>query len=131
MTETPLLKVEDLRVSFHTPRGVVQALRSVTLEVQPGEVVRVVAPESAKPLYAELRKAIWRAGGHVIGAYQPDDESRMNLSRDFYETAEDSQLDFFPARYMRGLIDEIDQASIASRSLHRQSDHFTQFFIQV
>jgi peptide/nickel transport system ATP-binding protein len=34
--------VEDLRVSFNTPRGVVQALRSVTLEVQPGEVVALV-----------------------------------------------------------------------------------------
>ena len=41
--------------------------------VQDGEVVRVVAPDSAKPLYAALNRAVWRAGGHVIGAYQPDD----------------------------------------------------------
>jgi peptide/nickel transport system ATP-binding protein len=34
--------VEDLRVSFHTHRGVVQALRSVTLSVMPGEVVALV-----------------------------------------------------------------------------------------
>ena len=45
--------------------------------MKPGEVVRVVAPESAKPLYAELQKAVWRAGGHVIGAYQPDDDQRL------------------------------------------------------
>lgn len=85
--------------------------------VQAGEVVRVAAPESAKPLYAELRKAVWRAGGHVIGAYEPDDEERMNLSRDFFETAEDAQIDYFPARYMRGLIDEMDhQVSVLAES---------------
>jgi aminopeptidase len=76
--------------------------------VAPGEVVRVVAPESAKPLYAELRKAVWRAGGHVIGDYIPDDEPGLNLSRDFYDAASDEQLDYFPARYMRGLVDEMD-----------------------
>jgi aminopeptidase len=85
--------------------------------VRPGEVVRVAAPESAKPLYAELRKAVWRAGGHVIGAYQPDDEQGMNLSRDFYELAGDAQVDFFPGRYMRGLVDEMDhQVSVIADS---------------
>jgi aminopeptidase len=88
--------------------------------VQPGEVVRVVAPESAKPLYAELRKAVLRAGGHVLDAYQPDDEPGMNLSRDFYELAGDEQLDHFPARYMRGLVDEMDHqvAVIADSDPH-------------
>ena len=38
----PAASVEDLRVSFHTQRGVVQALRSVTLSVMPGEVVALV-----------------------------------------------------------------------------------------
>jgi peptide/nickel transport system ATP-binding protein len=38
----PVAAVEDLRVSFHTHRGVVQALRSVTLSVMPGEVVALV-----------------------------------------------------------------------------------------
>jgi peptide/nickel transport system ATP-binding protein len=40
--QAPVASVEDLRVSFRTPRGVVQALRSVTLEVLPGEVVALV-----------------------------------------------------------------------------------------
>ncbi len=76
--------------------------------VQPGEVVRVLAPESAKPLYAALNRAVWRVGGHVIGAYQPDDDHTVNLARDFYEAASPEQLDYFPARYTRGLIDELD-----------------------
>jgi peptide/nickel transport system ATP-binding protein len=38
----PVAALEELRVSFHTPRGVVQAVRSVTLSVMPGEVVALV-----------------------------------------------------------------------------------------
>jgi aminopeptidase len=81
--------------------------------VQSGEVVRVLASESAKPLYAELNKAVWRAGGHVIAGYLPDDDHQINLARDFYEIATAEQLDHFSARYTRGLVDEMDhQVSI-------------------
>ena len=70
-----------------------------------------------KPLYVELNKAVWKAGAHVIGGYQPDDDSALNLSRDFYEIANDAQLDRFPAHYMRGLVDEMDhQVSVISES---------------
>ncbi|HEV3034414.1 MAG TPA: aminopeptidase [Solirubrobacteraceae bacterium] len=76
--------------------------------VQPGEVVRVVAPESAKPLYAALNRAVWRAGAHALGSYQPDDDPEVNLARDFYDLASEQQLDYFPGSYMRGLVDQID-----------------------
>jgi aminopeptidase len=105
-----------VRVSYTPPQEILERYASVLVDfalgggrgVQAGEVVRVVAPDSAKPLYAALNRAVWRAGGHVIGGYQPDDETAINLSRDFYELASAEQLDFFPARYTRGLIDEID-----------------------
>jgi aminopeptidase len=85
--------------------------------IRPGDVVRVVAAESAKPLYAELTKAVWRAGGHVIGAYQPDDDSQINISRDFFELASDAQLDHFNDRYIRGLVDQMDhQVSVLADS---------------
>jgi aminopeptidase len=85
--------------------------------VQPGEVVRIVAPESAKPLYAELHRAVWRSGGQVIGAYQTDDDEQLNLQRDFFEIASEQQLAFFPARYVRGLVDEMDhQLSVIADS---------------
>jgi aminopeptidase len=91
--------------------------------VQSGEVVRVVAPESAKPLYAALNRAVWRAGGHVIGSYQPDDDQIANLSRDFYELAGSEQLAHFPAHYTRGLIDEIDhQVTVIAPSDPRALD---------
>lgn len=112
-------------MTYIPPKEILERYASVLIDfalgggtgVQAGEVVRVAAPESSKPLYAELRKAIWRAGGHVIGAYEPDDDRRTNLSRDFYDATSDTQLDYFPAKYMRGLIDEMDhQVSILADS---------------
>ncbi len=120
-----------MRVPYTPPREVLDRYASVLVDfalgggrgVQAGEVVRVVAPESAKPLYAALNRAVWRAGGHVIGAYQPDDDADVNLSRDFYESAGAEQLDHFPARYTRGLIDEIDhQVTVIAPSDPRALD---------
>ena len=62
------------------------------------------APESAKPLYAELHRAVWRAGGHAISAYQTGDDGEVNLQRDFFQIAGEAQLDYFPARYISGLV---------------------------
>jgi aminopeptidase len=84
--------------------------------IKEGDVVRVVAHESAKPLYVELHRAVWRTGGHVIGQFLPDDDgASYNLSRDFLDLAGDAQLDFFAASYARGMIDQIDhQVSVLS-----------------
>jgi aminopeptidase len=83
--------------------------------IKPGDVVRVFAHESAKPLYGELHRAVWRAGGHTVGHYTPDDDQDLNLARDFYTVASDAQLDYFPAAQMRGLIEQIDhQVSVIS-----------------
>ncbi len=76
--------------------------------VKPGEVVLVRGPETARPLYVECCRAVWRAGGHVIGDYRPADEPGASLERDFYELAGTEQLDFFPERYCRGLVDQMD-----------------------
>ena len=91
--------------------------------VEPGEVVRIVSSESAKPLYAELAKAVWRAGAHVIAAYEPDDDGDVNLSRDFYELASQEQLDRFNGKYYRGIVDEMDhQVSLLADSDPRALD---------
>ena len=91
--------------------------------IEAGDVVRVVAPECAKPLYVELNRAVWRAGGNVIGGYQPDEDGHANLARDFFELAGEAQLEHFPARYGRGLIDEIDhQVSVIATTDPRALD---------
>ena len=83
--------------------------------VKPGQVVRISAQEAAKPLYVELHRAVWRAGAHAIGHYQPDEDADWNLARDFYTLAGEGQLDFFASDYMRGMIDQIDhQVSVLS-----------------
>ena len=85
--------------------------------IRPGEVVRISAHEVARPLYVELHRAVWRAGGHTIGHYLTDEDAGANLARDFYELAADEQLDFFAATYWRGLIDQVDhQVSVLSET---------------
>jgi aminopeptidase len=76
--------------------------------IKRGDVVQVIAPESAKPLFGELCRAVWAAGGHVLRDYRPDDDDRLNLSRDFYEIAGTEQHAFFPEQYSRGLVDQMD-----------------------
>ncbi len=83
--------------------------------VQKGETVYLTCNEYAKPLYIELYKAIIKAGGNVIQNYIPDDKEtydkqNSNVSRMFYEHASEKQLKYFPAKYLKGLIDEIDHS---------------------
>jgi aminopeptidase len=103
MTYTPpreiLVRYADVLVNFALGGG---------NGVKDGDVVLVTASEAAKPLYVELVRAVLRAGGHPIGQYLPNDDTDYNIGRDFYELASDAQIDFFPALYRRGLVDQID-----------------------
>jgi aminopeptidase len=112
-------------MNYIPPQEILERYASVLVDfalgggegIKRGEVVRVTSPESAKPLYEELLKAVWRAGGHVIGGYYPDEEQGMGGSKAFYELAGEQQLDHLPARYLRGLIDEMDhQVSVIADS---------------
>lgn len=76
--------------------------------VQPGETVLVWGSEETKPLFAEVCRAVWRAGGNVIQHLTVTPDPRFNLERSFYELATDAQLDHFPAKYQRGMLDELD-----------------------
>ncbi len=78
--------------------------------IKRGEVVRVSAGEFAKPLFIEIRKAILKSGGHVLSNYQPDDGPVYYPSRDFFENADDDQIDYFPKKYLKGLVEEIDHS---------------------
>ena len=91
--------------------------------IRRGDVVRIVAPECSRPLYVELNRAVWRSGGHVLSAYQPDEDAGANLQRDFFELADEDQVDYFPSRYMRGLVDEMDhQVSVIATTDPRALD---------
>lgn len=78
--------------------------------IKKDEVVHLVAYEAAKPLFMELKRAILRAGAHVISDFRPDSGDRFPFDRDFFELARPHQLKFFPRKYARGLVDEADHA---------------------
>ena len=107
--------------SYHPPEETLAAYARVLIDfalgggggIEPGDVVRIVTPEAAKPLYVELHRAVLRSGGHPIGHYLPSEDAQFNIQRDYFELASEQQLDFFAARYMKGLVEEIDhQVSI-------------------
>lgn len=105
-SDTILKKYADVLVNFALGGG---------KGIKKGDVVRVSSSESAKPLYIAVCNAIVDAGGHVIAHYGPDDEHgdkrrNISVSRHFYEHAKPHQLDFFPKKYLKGLVDEMDHS---------------------
>jgi aminopeptidase len=99
--------------SYHPPREILENYAKVLVNfalnsgkgIKKGEVVRLMVNESAKPLYVALRNQILRSGGHVITSFIPE-----STDRDFFELANDSQLKFFPQKYLHGLADDIDHS---------------------
>ena len=85
--------------------------------IKGGELVYLQAPLSALPFYRALRKAIFDSGGHILGSLGDDMDG---WGRYFYKHAADKQLTFFPARYYKGLVAEIDHrvAVIADYDVH-------------
>ncbi len=47
MAETPIILVQNVSKHFRTPRGVVHALRNVSLEVYPREVITIIGPSGS------------------------------------------------------------------------------------
>ena len=78
--------------------------------IKKGDVVYVAVEEYAKPLFLELRKAIWRSGGHVIASYRPSNDAEYNVDKDFFLHAEEHQHTFFPEHHLKGLIKQIDHS---------------------
>ncbi len=76
--------------------------------INPGDSVCVMGPETAKPLYAEICRAVWRAGGNVVHDYRPDADGQINLSHDFFDLASDQQLSWFATDLWRGWVDQVD-----------------------
>lgn len=78
--------------------------------VKKGEVVRLTGGEVTKPLFLAVQSKILEAGAHVMSNYLPDDDEKYSPSRDYYLKADGHQIDFFPTKYMKGLIDTMDHS---------------------
>lgn len=71
--------------------------------IKPKETVFLQVPECAKPLLIHLRRAVLKSGGYPIVQYLPDD-----ITRDYFEHASDDQLSFFPDKYLKGKVQQMD-----------------------
>jgi aminopeptidase len=89
--------------------------------VKAGETVYVVVYETAKPLLVSLRRAIIKAGAHIITDYRPDVDEKFNMDKEFYMLANDQQLAFFPKHYMRGLVNQADHSIFIISETNKQA----------
>lgn len=76
--------------------------------VQRGETVQVIGSQETLPLFTEVCRAVWRAGGNVLQEVMPSAVEPYNLRRIFYEEASEQQLDWFPTHYRRGMLQDTD-----------------------
>jgi aminopeptidase len=83
--------------------------------IKRNEVVFLQVPESAKPLLISLQKSVLKAGAHAIIQYLPD-----GIMKDFFELANEEQIKFFPANFLKGKVREADHfiTVIAETDLH-------------
>ena len=95
-SEEILKKYADVLVNFALNSG--EGIRK-------GEVVILQVPECAKPLLIELRKVVLKAGAHPLVHYLPDE-----MQRDFFELANEDQLRFFPEKYLKGRVEQVDHS---------------------
>lgn len=73
--------------------------------VKKGEVVLLQVPECAKPMLITLRRVLLKKGAYPITQYLPDE-----MSGEFYKLATKKHLTFFPDKYLKGVIDQIDHS---------------------
>lgn len=71
--------------------------------VQKGQTVQLIVPECAKPLLVELYKKVLQAGAHPLLRYLPDGMGRLT-----YEYGDDTHLDFFPEKLVKGRLEDTD-----------------------
>ena len=76
--------------------------------IKKGDTVFILGHESCKPLFMECLKQITKSGGQVILNYLPDNTDRFGGGKEIMENSTDKQLSWFPEKYMKGLVDEID-----------------------
>jgi aminopeptidase len=75
-----------------------------------GQVVRLSVPDSAKPLFLAVHNEIIEAGGHVISNFIPQSVGTRSVAREYFERVTPAQIKWFPEKYVRGLVDVIDQS---------------------
>jgi len=98
VTDTPLLSVSDLYVSFPTPRGVVHALNGVSLEVHAGKLVGVIGETGCgKSVTARSVLGILRPPGRIdSGSIRFQGEELLEMSERALAKVRGAQIGFIP-----------------------------------
>ncbi|MFA5024932.1 MAG: aminopeptidase [Candidatus Shapirobacteria bacterium] len=71
--------------------------------IRAGEVVFLQVQEYAKPLLLALYRSVLKAKAQPIIQYIPDE-----FEKEFFSLADSSQLDFFPAHFLKGKVKQAD-----------------------
>ncbi|UOQ58978.1 ABC transporter ATP-binding protein [Leucobacter rhizosphaerae] len=74
----PLLSIRDLAVQYRTPRGLVDAVRSVSFDVEPGQVTAIVGESgSGKTTVAQSVIGLLASNGQIAGGSVVLNERRV------------------------------------------------------
>ena len=97
--------------NYQPPKKILTAYANVLVNfalnsgkgVNPGEVVQVIVPDVAKDFALELQNTLLKAAAHPILRLTP-----TGFDKDFYNLANDEQLNFFPREFSKAKADLID-----------------------
>ncbi len=121
MTDSPLLSIEDLRISFATRTSDVRAVNGVNLEIRSGEVVGLVGESgSGKSVTARaiMRLVPMPPGKHVSGRILFHDQDLATLRESDMEDLRGSRISMIfqdPMTFLNPLFSAGEQVSEAIR----------------
>ena len=71
--------------------------------IKAGEVVLLCVPECARPMLQPLHDAVLKSGGHPVVDIIPD-----GLQRNFFQHANDAQIEYRPMKRLLGTVEDCD-----------------------
>jgi len=92
MTDTPLLDVRNLTVSFNTPDGLVEAVRGVSFTVEPGKTLAIVGESgSGKSVATQTMIGLTR-GALISGSAHFEGRDLLTMAPDDLRTVRGAQI---------------------------------------